>query len=371
VYVAALWRDFAEKFTDLTVSYELYRRVFEEENIAFGQPSQDDCEICQQTDRHSKQQLEDHNADNCMICISSKEHLERARKARREYQDQHSDITNKTYTADMQKIILLPKLTIKQHFFVSRLVVFNETFACLNEGQKDLAMLWHEAINGRTAANVAAAYVKCLEMSDSDRITIWADNCCGQNKNWTLYTTLCHCVNQEWGPREVSVKYLEKGHTYMKADSVHGSIGKKLKKQAEVLTFPDFVDLVDTAGKSIKPVVLETTDFHEFTAQNRTRKTKHLTLPLLSTICCATFRKDSRLMFFKTDFDQEEQSVDFLTPKCDVKTFPPSRGIPRGIKICKKEGILKLLNDIPSTKKKFWLDLPTNEASIDLVSNVE
>ena len=78
----------------------------------------------------------------------------------------------------------------------------------------------------------------------------------GRTKIGPFIQPCANCVNQEWGVREVSVKYLEKGHTYTKADSVHGSIGKKLKKQADVLTFPHFVDLVDSAGKSIKPVVL-------------------------------------------------------------------------------------------------------------------
>jgi len=64
--------------------------------------------------------------------------------------------------------MLLPKLSVKQHFFVSRLVVFNETFACLNENEHDLTMPWHEAVNGWSAAGVAAAYVKCLEMCNAD-----------------------------------------------------------------------------------------------------------------------------------------------------------------------------------------------------------
>ena len=36
------------------------------------------------------------------------------------------------FTADMQ-IILLSKMTLKKHFFVSRLIFFNETFASVNE----------------------------------------------------------------------------------------------------------------------------------------------------------------------------------------------------------------------------------------------
>jgi len=370
VCVTEMWKDFRTKHSSqsaTTVSYELYRRVFEEENITFGQPSQDDCEICTAFNRHHSD-LTEHPPD-CAICAASREHLERAKNARHEY---HKTNSGKTYAADMQKIILLPKLTTKQHFFVSRLVVFNETFACLNEGENDIAVLWHEAINGRNAADVAAAYVKCLELSNSPTVTIWADNCCGQNKNWTLFTTMCLCVNQEWGPNEVTIKYLEKGHTYMKADSIHGSIGKKLKKQAEILTFPDFVDLVDSSSKFLKPVVLGTADFYEFSAENRTRKTKNVTLPLLTNICSVTFKKDSRLMFFKTDFSQEDTAVDFLKPKFNVSSsFPSPHTKHRGISSSKRDGILQLLKEVPSTKKKFWLELTTCETSRDLVTNLE
>jgi len=38
----------------------------------------------------------------------------------------------------------------------------------LNENEHDLTMPWHEAVNGWSAAGVAAAYVKCLEMCNAD-----------------------------------------------------------------------------------------------------------------------------------------------------------------------------------------------------------
>ena len=47
----------------------------------------------------------------------------------------------------MQKIILLSKATLKKHFFVSRLVVFNETFASLKKDD-GFVILWHDAILG-------------------------------------------------------------------------------------------------------------------------------------------------------------------------------------------------------------------------------
>ena len=45
-------------------------------------------------------------------------------------EDGGKDVNNTSiFTADMQKIILLPKWSLKEPFFVSRLVVFNKTSA--------------------------------------------------------------------------------------------------------------------------------------------------------------------------------------------------------------------------------------------------
>ena len=71
------------------------------------------------------------------------------------------------------------------------------------------------------ATDVTPAYIKCINMCGKPNVTIWADNCAGQNKNWLLFSALAWCVNAEWGPHSVTLKYLEKGHTFMKADSIH------------------------------------------------------------------------------------------------------------------------------------------------------
>jgi hypothetical protein len=224
-----------------------------------------------------------------------------------------------------------------------------------------------------SAADVAASYIKAIELSNRAKILFWADNCCGLNKNWCLYTALCTCVNAEWGPEEITIKYLERGHTYLKADSIHAAIGKKMKKQSDIFTFPDFVDLCGAASKTIKPVVLEMDDFPLFTAEQRTRKTKtQEVLPMLSSICQVTFKKGARELFYKTDFTQEQETaIAFLKVKYNHSVFPGRRVDPRGIPSSKKDGIIKLLNCVPAAKKRFWLDLPTNDNAKDLVTHVE
>ena len=94
--------------------------------------------------------------------------------------------------------------------------------------------MWHEGISGRKADDVTSAYVTFIRAVNAPKLLIWADNCGGQNK-WFLFCGLVQTVNQKWSPEVVRIKYLERGHTYMAADGIHGSIGKKIKKKHQKL----------------------------------------------------------------------------------------------------------------------------------------
>ena len=151
------------------ISYIAYQRIFQSMNIGFGKPSQDDCDTCESFNNHGKE--ENHDKENCEKCNVLKLHLERAKKARKFYLKDHQDIPDNfsIFTADMQKVVLLRKMTIKEHFFVSRLVVFNESFASVKE-DCDYTILWHEGISGRKATDVASAFVKCINTSGKDHV---------------------------------------------------------------------------------------------------------------------------------------------------------------------------------------------------------
>ena len=142
--VTALWNDYNKSHQ--FVSYSVYFEVFKSLNIGFKKPSQDECTTCAQIKAHRK---ETSCVEDCNDCEMAKIHLEKAKKARENYQKDHEyPQDSAVFAADMQRVILLPKLPSKEHFFVSRLVVFNETFAALSDSP-DYCMLWHEAISGR------------------------------------------------------------------------------------------------------------------------------------------------------------------------------------------------------------------------------
>ncbi|MES9882743.1 MAG: hypothetical protein ABW185_17895 [Sedimenticola sp.] len=366
--IADMWRDYNEK--NLNVCYSVYRRVFEQENIGFGKPSQDECDVCVINNAHVAAHNDDDDKSACETCRKFEQHLSSAENARHAYKDDNSaEFPDNTvvFAADMQRVLLLPKMTTKEHLFVSRLVVFNETFASLT-GSEDYVILWHEGIAGRLGINVASAYIKCINLSAKENVIIWADNCTGQNKNWALFTAFVMCVNQEWGPRKITMKFFERGHTFMRADNIHGTIGNKMKKMPEICTFQDFVDLCDRAGKNIKPVVMHPADFYLLQDGHRTRQSKNVDLPLISSLCQVEFRKGRRTLFYKTKHvDEDFIEVEFLKPKFDIHSFPGAMSEPRGIPATKREKLLKLTNCFPPAKKKFWLDMPINNENRDLV----
>ena len=83
----------------------------------------------------------------------------------------------------------------KETIFTRNLNVFNETFAGLGS-RKKYATIWHEATAGRNDEDIASSYYSFIKANrDAETITIWADNCTAQNKNWTLYTMLTFLVN--------------------------------------------------------------------------------------------------------------------------------------------------------------------------------
>ena len=67
-----------------------------------------------------------------------------------------------------------------------------------------------KAIAGRTASDVASAYLKCMRVTGAKKYIFWVDNCGGKNKNWFLLIILLKVVNnKEWDIEQITIKYLE------------------------------------------------------------------------------------------------------------------------------------------------------------------
>ncbi|CAH1977423.1 unnamed protein product, partial [Acanthoscelides obtectus] len=360
-----MWQDFCNL---QKISYDLYRRIFEKQNIGFKKPSQDECAQCLKHKVHIIRQCD---ASSCKICCQFENHKKSYMEARQHYEnDSNQEVMQdeKIYAVDMQKVLLLPKMSTKESFFVSRLVVFNETFVSLHK-DGNICVMWHEAIRGRSATDVASAYYNVIKNSDNvtKKFTFWVDNCSAQNKNWTLYSAFATFVNCEWGPEEITLKYFEPGHSFMAADSVHGRISTEMKKHPNIYDFEQLLKIIEQSSKKTKCLPINNFDFFLF--EDGSKQIKSNNIPLLEKIKLAQFRKGCRHLFYKECHNETVfQEVEFLKKKVDLK-FPIHPFVePLGLNSEKRETILKKL--VPSfkdeRKKLFWQFLPSNDNSKDL-----
>lgn len=155
---------------------------------------------------------------------------------------------------------------------------------------------------------VSAFYTFFLKNRDKEFITIWLDNCCGQNKNWCLFTFFIYIVNtDEVNLRSLTIKYFEHGHTFMSADHFHHPVEKSLKQTRTVWDFSDYVQSAQNATKDTDVVTLQINNFYDW--KDVSSKYKFLkTTPrfYLKDLSMVTFSRGKRTLKYKTSFDTEE-----------------------------------------------------------------
>ena len=215
------------------ISYRHYSRIFKQFNIGFGFPKPNLCDICANAKIHKQTHVNLSIDNECNICIFHNFHIKQANSMRLDYiRDRNTyESESLVFTADLQKVLLLPILPTKECFFKSRLVCFNETFGLLTI-KSDYCVIWHEAISDRKATSIISSIYNLIQNTciGIKNVTFWCDNCTAQNKNWKFFYAMCSIVNHHSSLNTITIKYLEKGHTYMRSDCIHGVIGKKIKK---------------------------------------------------------------------------------------------------------------------------------------------
>lgn len=379
--IKSLYDDFKVKHKELKLSYDRYRKEVNSLNISFVKLGEEECEDCILYEKHSH----DENSDNitCEMCTKWKSHIESARISRKYYKEDaqlEHDPSKILFSVDMQKVIMLPRMPgVKTAVFTKRLVAFHETFAPLGsfskaKGVMPTGVIWHEGISGRNAEDVASTYVKIIcspKYRDIEEFIFWCDNCSGQNKNWTLFTAFCYLLNVDGCPETITLKYFEKGHTFMSADSFHHQIEKEMRAKKNVYDFNDFEHIIASKGYMLLMSEGDFLDWENGVSQGKFADNK----PLLANVQVLQFRKNETKMFWKESHEESEfKSAEFLKKKISSKIlkgqFPRTLQEPRGITSSKKNGIVvKLAPLMPPNRREFWCSLYVNDESNDLIDN--
>ncbi|XP_050516561.1 uncharacterized protein LOC126891429 [Diabrotica virgifera virgifera] len=314
--------------------------------------------------------------DNCVVCENYVSHRNKYITARKEYEkDAESQLKSSDLivSADLQKVIMLPRADMfKEVIFTRRIIAFNESFVAVGKGRnvRPLGILWHEGISGRKKEDIVSSfYAFFLKNRDKESITIWLDNCSAQNKNWCLFSFFIYIVNAtEVNLKQLTIKYFERGHTFMSADHFHHQVEKSLKRAKTVWDFNDYVQCVLNSTKQTDVAALEIRNFYKWTDLSSKYKLQKLTPRCyLNNISLAIFTRGEKTLKYKNSYDAEDLiELNFLTAgafKTGV-TIPPSRTSNRGISQERKQHLLNNLQDIiPGNRRNFWEELPVGDAA--------
>ena len=244
--------------------------------------------------------------------------------------------------------------------------------------------LLYSGIAGRNGEDVASTFIQALrhpDIAEAEHVTIWADNCTAQNKNWVLSTAI---ANEMMSPlnkhKTVTLKYFIPGHSFMSADSFHKQVEDTMKHPATktpddqskgcVYDYNDFSNVMVEAGGQVHE--MQPTEF--LTVPNAKSERKWTHYPLLEAITVLQFRQWSTKMYWKTSFDEATfQQGEFLQKRyLDTYTEFENRKEPRGLDPQKLADIQKkLCKMMPLEKRSFWNNMPSNPDSLDLTRNYD
>lgn len=261
-----LYCAFKEAHPASTVSYRFYFEIFKKKfpKLSFRKPRADTCATCDllhmqrkdPTKADAKIKLELHHRKAGAA-------VEAMRKDHQNCQQPTSDTM--TVSMDLEQVLSLPTLTHSQMYYMRQLSNYN---LCVHLGDNNTGFmfLWHEGITGRGGNEIASCVLKAFTNipTQKRKLTIWSDNCAGQNKNKMLLFLWIYLVSKGHFD-EINHKYLVSGHSFMSCDRDFAQIEKR-KRQEKCEVPMDLVRMMIAAVKKTPFLVtiMNREDFFDF-----------------------------------------------------------------------------------------------------------
>ncbi len=130
---------------------------------------------------------------------------------------------------DLQSILQLPHSNASQYYYKRKLCMYNLT---VHDGKTrdGHCYMWSELHGHRGSSEISTAVMKFLQSLPETvkSVYLWSDTCSGQNRNQNMAAMLMAAV-QLLPIEELSLNFLESGHTHMEVDSMHSVIERSAK----------------------------------------------------------------------------------------------------------------------------------------------
>lgn len=254
---------FKEKYPDVNISYETYRKNCKKYKISFGYPRSDTCSTCDKC--LAEMQALEHSTDpfvesrkkkltNLNNLHKSKAQTFYSRK-RAAKNFSKTDVAFEAIALDYQKNVSLPNVTTNDVYYNRQLSMYSFNIHILSSGES-VFYTYPETI-GKKGSNEVISFLYDFVFNVLDArvktLEIFCDSAGGQNKNQSVFKFIHYLVHYRQRFISVKITFPIRGHSYLECDKNFGLVNLKTKMEIPV----DWYDLLKKSRVKPKPFIVK------------------------------------------------------------------------------------------------------------------
>ena len=266
--LSKLYELYVEKMagTSLKVaSKSSYTNIFNHSfNIGFHKPKKDRCSKCIE--------FEMANGDEKTKMLPEYElHMDNkaeSRKLKTQLKEEAKTSNQRVIAFDLEKVLTCPKGENSLFFYKRKMHCYNLTITDLVTGEA-YCYVWDQTQGQRGANEIASclyAYLNVHCKEELSTISLFADNCPGQNKNRFVIQMLSLALLKNSNLKVIQLIFLEVGHTQNENDTIHSLIEGE-KKGIDIYHPAQWNTVIATASKK-KKLHVEPMSWEDFKSFN-------------------------------------------------------------------------------------------------------
>lgn len=261
--VAELYRlycnEYCQRETIIPVSESVYRAIFRsyEPPLSTYVPKKDRCTKCKRYyEATDKTELEE----------EFQNHFRRKSEAMKMKEEDMKkgvlETSQITITFDLQAVLSIPFAGDSQIYYRRKLNVYN--FTIYDSDKNGYCYLWDETNGMKGASEIGSAILSYLkQLPDTvTHVTTYSDTAGGQNRNQYIAAAMLYAINNLENIETIDVKYMESGHSYLEADSMHATI-ERARRHRQVYTPREWCLLIEMARKKPRPYIVKMLTFND------------------------------------------------------------------------------------------------------------
>jgi len=129
-------------------------------------------------------------------------------------------------------------------------------FTVYDSRKKGICFLWDKTQGKKGSAEIGTCLLKYLKSlpGEIEHVVFYADTSDGQNRNQNVFAVLLYAVNTVGNIKKIDLKFMESGHSYMEADSIHATI-ERYRRHRNLYVPSEYKCLIEMCRK--KPFLYE------------------------------------------------------------------------------------------------------------------